>query len=85
MNEKSKSNSLESFSKSSGLGSFSGVNSTNQVNLSSNYSKGTATSSDKKDSGNNEWSSVPVTYDKEESTHKNEKSATNNQWCSTSK
>lgn len=57
----------------------------NDKSMSNLSSSKCSTSSDKKDSGNNEWSSVPVTYDKEESTHKNEKSATNNQWCSTSK
>ncbi|MDR3597493.1 hypothetical protein [Clostridium sp.] len=85
MNDKSKSNSLESFSRSNGLGSFSNVTGANQVNISSNSSQGNNISGDKKNSGCNDWNSVPVTYDKEESTRKHEKTATNNQWCSTSK
>ncbi|BCZ46608.1 hypothetical protein psyc5s11_26750 [Clostridium gelidum] len=40
---------------------------------------------ERKNEGNNDWTSVPRTYDKEESCHKHEKTATNNQWCSTNK
>jgi len=40
---------------------------------------------ERKNEGNNDWTSVPKTYDKEESCHKHEKTATNNQWCSTNK
>ncbi|MFT8349967.1 hypothetical protein [Clostridium saccharoperbutylacetonicum] len=69
--------------ESNNFASFTSV-STNATNLQSNVTGG-RTSSDKKDAGNNEWSSVPLTYDKEDSTEKKEKTATNNQWCSTSK
>jgi len=40
---------------------------------------------ERKNEGNNDWTSVPRTYDKEESCHTHEKTATNNQWCSTNK
>ncbi|NSB44895.1 hypothetical protein B0P06_004666 [Clostridium saccharoperbutylacetonicum] len=69
--------------QSNNFASFTSV-SPNATDLQSNV-KGGRTSSDKKDAGNNEWSSVPLTYDKEDSTQKKEKTATNNQWCSTSK
>lgn len=58
----------------------------NSENFSSiTETKSTTSRGDKKNSGYNDWSSVPVTYDKEDSTHKHEKTATNNQWRSTSK
>lgn len=42
-------------------------------------------SNERKNEGNNDWTSVPRTYDKEESCQRHEKTATNNQWCSTNK
>ena len=42
-------------------------------------------SNERKNEGNNDWTSVPRTYDKEESCKRHEKTATNNQWCSTNK
>lgn len=68
-------------------------NSNNFQNLSSVATKhgnlgskcGRSTNSNQKSAGDNQWSSVPITYDKDESTRKNEKSETNNQWTSTSK
>lgn len=77
---KSDSNNLQSFF------SQDPKSSTTQNNLSSKCAKcGRVTNSNEKNKGNNEWSSVPITYDKEESTQKHRKSAGNNQWTSTSK
>lgn len=75
MNDKSKSNNIESFTSIS-------QEETNKNNtLSASYGK----SEERKNEGCNDWQSVPRTYDKEESTHKHEKTATNNQWCSCNK
>jgi hypothetical protein len=72
-------------SKSNNFQSFSSINpiDANKKNdfSSSNYTD----DKEHKNEGNNNWSSVPVTYDKEESTRKHEKTATDNQWCSTNK
>ena len=77
---KSDSNNLQSF--------FSSNTKSSRIenNLSSKCAEcGRITNSNNKSEGNNEWSSVPITYDKEESTQKHKKSAGNNQWTSTSK
>ena len=72
---KSKSNNLESFS------SMSAEETKKKSNPSNSYSDNI----ERKNEGNNDWTSVPRTYDKEESCHKHEKTATNNQWCSCNK
>ncbi|WP_160687010.1 hypothetical protein [Clostridium sp. C2-6-12] len=73
MNDKSKSNNIESFSSIKPEKSDSSV--------TNSYSDG----KEKKNEGYNDWQSVPRTYDKNESCHKHEKTATNNQWCSCNK
>jgi len=72
---KSKSNNLENSS------SISSEETKKKNNSSTSYPDNT----ERKNEGNNDWTSVPRTYDKEESCHKHEKTATNNQWCSCNK
>jgi hypothetical protein len=65
---------------------LSSVTNNKQADLSSSCAKcNRGVNSNQKSAGDNEWSSVPITYDKDESMHKNKKSETNNQWTSTSK
>lgn len=75
MNNKSKSNNIESFS------SISPESNSKDNTSSTSYGDG----KERKNEGCNDWNSVPRTYDKEESCHKHEKTATNNQWCSCNK
>lgn len=79
MNNKSKSNNLESFK------SLSPENNKKQNDFNINSAHYNEGERKEKTEGFNDWNSVPVTYNKEESMHKHEKTATNNQWCSTSK
>lgn len=74
----------ESKTKSNNLADFTSISpeqTKKNETSSANYSNNT----ERKNKGNNDWTSVPKTYDKEESCHKHEKSATNNQWCSCNK
>lgn len=73
MNDKAKSNNIESFS--------SIKSEKTNTSVTTSYSDG----QEKKNEGSNDWQSVPRTYDKNESCHKHEKTATNNQWCSCNK
>jgi len=75
MNDKSKSNNIESFT------SISPKTNNKDNALSISYGDG----KERKNEGCNDWNSVPRTYDKEESCHEHEKTATNNQWCSCNK
>jgi transglutaminase/protease-like cytokinesis protein 3 len=75
MNDKSKSDNIESFSSISS----ETKNTDNPLSISYGDEK------ERKNEGCNDWNSVPKTYDKEESCREHKKTATNNQWCSCNK